>query len=121
MSVTAQEWLTLGIGVVLPALAELVTHRLAAPGFKAIVLLILSVLSGVAVMALVAVTSHAGWDWSQLGFLAMTGFGTAVLTREGLLHPLKITGEDGVIQRKVPAGARGPGERRRRRVTGVPR
>jgi hypothetical protein len=108
MSVTAYEWLTLAIGIVLPALAELVCHRLAAPGFKAIVLLILAALYGVAVVALGAVSSHATWDWSQAVFLGMTGFGTAVLVREGLLHPLGLTGKDGVIQRKVPVGARGP-------------
>jgi hypothetical protein len=112
MSITTYEWITLAIGVVLPALAELVCHRLAAPGFKAVVLLILAGLYGVAMVALAAASSHAAWDWSQAVFLAVTGFGTAVLAREGLLHPLKITGADGLIQRKVPVGARGPGKKR---------
>jgi hypothetical protein len=108
MSITSYEWITLAVGVVLPALAELVCHRLAAPGFKAIMLLILAGLYGVAVMTLAAVSSQAGWDWSQIGFLALTGFGTAVLAREGLLNPLGLTGDDGLIQRKVPRGAGGP-------------
>jgi hypothetical protein len=108
LSVTAQEWLTLGIGVILPALVELVCHRLAAPGFKVVVLLTLAGINSVLLVSLAAVGSHAGWDWSQVVFLGLTGFGTAVLAREGLLHPLGVTGDNGLIQRKLPGGAREP-------------
>jgi hypothetical protein len=93
-------WLTLLIGAVLPAVTAVLTSKLAESWVKALVLLGLSLVSGVAVQARAgggAVTQD------MLLGVAFT-FGAAVVAHYGALKPLRVTGSDGLIQNAFPRG-----------------
>jgi len=104
LTISAAQWLNVAINLVLPALVALVTARLASGGLKAVVLLLLSAISGFLVSWLDAYTNAWVFDWSQAGFTMLIGFAVAVLAHFGLLQPLAITGKDGGIQRALPGG-----------------
>jgi hypothetical protein len=87
------------IGVVLPMLVGVVTHRLAASWLKSLALLALSVLS--AVLTTVVVSD---FHWLTFGTTFMVQFASAVVAHYGLLKPVGITGADGVIQKLIPEG-----------------
>lgn len=94
-------WLTFAIGTVLPALVAFITARWASSALKAIALAGLSVLTGV----LVSIQASGGeFDWRDTLVTAFMTFSAAVFMHFGLLKPIGVTGEDGVIARAVPGG-----------------
>ena len=95
--------LTLAVGTFLSWLTALVTARHAPPGVKAVVLLALSAVAGF----LVALQQDQH-DWRTLALGAVEAFTVAVLSHFGLWRPTGLTGADGAIARKVPAGIDGP-------------
>ena len=97
-------WLTLIVGVLLPGVTALVTHRLAHAGVKALVLLFLSVLGG----WLTQLQQEGGHFevWSTIANILLA-FATAVIAHYGILKPINLTGSTGIIQRGIPAGVGG--------------
>lgn len=94
-----QVLLNVVVGVILPLLVALVTHRVAAEWLKSLILLALSVLGGLLTTVTVD-TFH--WKGFLLAFAVQ--FGTAVTSHFGALKPLGITGSTGVVQTKLPGG-----------------
>jgi len=90
------------IGVVLPMLVALVTHRVAAEWLKGLLLLALSVLGG-----LLATISVADFHWKDFLTAFVIQFSSAVVAHFGALKPLGVTGSQGVIQQGIPAGIGG--------------
>lgn len=90
------------IGVVLPMLVGVVTHRLAASWLKSLVLLALTVAS--AVLTTVGVSD---FHWLTFGTTFMVQFASAVVAHYGLLKPVGVTGANGVIQKLIPEGVGG--------------
>jgi phosphate/sulfate permease len=101
---TASEWLTMIINTALPIVVALVTSRFADGAVKALVLLALSALSGVLVGVLAAVNAGLPVDWSHVLFTAVVGYVVAAVAHFNLWKPLGVTGSNGVIQVKAPAG-----------------
>ncbi len=108
-----QYWLTMLIAVILPALVSLVTKQLASSGLKAVILLLLSAVTG----ALTSIQNQGGTFVLKDVFLAtLFTFLVAVGVHFGLLKPAGITGSEGAIQTAVPGGigkpviTEGPGE-----------
>jgi hypothetical protein len=93
--------LTVVVAVVLPALVALITKRIADSWYKAVVLVLLSVLGG----WLTELQANGGtfYLWPTVVNILIT-FGTAVVAHFGLLQPMHVTGSDGVIQLNVPGG-----------------
>jgi 20S proteasome alpha/beta subunit len=94
-------WLSFIIAVVLPAVVALVTKRFSTGLVKSVTLLLLSAIGG----ALTSIQATGGtfeWRAAATGF-AVT-FITSVCVHFGLLKPSGITGDDGKIAQKVPAG-----------------
>jgi hypothetical protein len=104
ITISGAQWLNLLINLFLPALTAWVTARNASAQLKAVVLLILSALSGFLVSWLDALNNALIFDWSQAGFTALTGFLFAVAVHFGLLKPIGLTGSDGHIQLRLPGG-----------------
>lgn len=96
-----QYWLTLIVGVVLPAIVALVTKRLASGGVKAITLLFLSVLAGWLTQV---IQDDGHFELKATIANILLSFGTAVVAHYGLLQPIKVTGKQGAIQSAVPGG-----------------
>lgn len=94
-------WLTFIIGVVLPAIVALVTKRFADSAVKAGVLVFLSVLGGIAAQVQAA---GGEFDLAETAVAVLMTFVTAVAVHFGLLKPINVTGENGVIARAVPGG-----------------
>lgn len=90
------------IGVVLPVLVALVTHRVAAEWLKATLLLALSVLGG-----LLATITVADFHWKDFVTAFVIQFVSAVASHFGALKPLGITGSTGAIQTSLPQGIGG--------------
>lgn len=97
-----QVLLNVVIGVVLPLLVALVTHRVAAEWLKSLILLALSVLGG-----LLTTVTVASFDWKDFLLAFAVQFGSAVASHFGALKPLGITGSTGAIQNTVPQGIGG--------------
>jgi hypothetical protein len=94
-------WLTFAIATVLPALVALVTKKLASSGLKAIVLAVLSAVSGI----LTSVAANGGdFDWKKALTSFIVSFVTASATHYGLLKPVGISGTNGVVANAVPGG-----------------
>lgn len=110
--ITASEWLTFVINVGLPIVVAAVTSRFADGAVKALVLLGLSALSGLLVGVLAAVNAGQAVDWSHVLFTAAVGYVMAVASHFGLWKPVALTGSNGVIQMKAPAGIGGRHARR---------
>lgn len=100
-------WLNFAIGVLLPAVVALVTHRFADGTVKALVLLFLSALTGVGTQI---AANNGDFDVAPAAMAVLTAFGSAVLAHYGLLKPAGVTGSEGVIARAVPGGLGGSGE-----------
>ena len=94
-------WLTFLVGVVLPALTALVTKAHAPDAVKAVVLLLLSVLTG---WATTLQASGGSFDLKTAVIGVFVAFVTAVASHFGLLKQIGVTGSDGVIARAVPGG-----------------
>jgi hypothetical protein len=105
--ITASQWLSLAINVLLPIVVALVTSRVADGAVKALVLLVLSALATYLVAILASVEAGTAVDWSQTTFTALVGLVVAVSSHFGVWKPTGLTGSDGVIQRKAPAGLGG--------------
>jgi phosphate/sulfate permease len=99
------------INTALPLVVALVTSRFADGAVKALVLLALSALSGLLVGVLAAVNAGAPVDWSHVLFAAVVGYVVAVASHFGLWKPTGVTGSNGVIQTKAPAGMGGTAAR----------
>lgn len=98
------DWITLVSGVLLPMLVALVTAQLASPGLKAVVLAVLSAVSGV-LNELVAVNGDfAAIDWKLSAGNALTVFLIGVGLHVGILKPTGVTGTDGSIASRVTSG-----------------
>lgn len=106
-TITASEWLTLAINTVLPIVVAFVTSRFADSAVKALVLLLLSTVSGVLVGVLAAVEAGQAVDWSHVLFTALVGYLVAAVAHFGLWKPTGVTGSNGVVQVKAPAGIGG--------------
>jgi peptidoglycan/LPS O-acetylase OafA/YrhL len=111
-------WLSFLIGTVLPALTALVTKRWSHKGTKALVLLALSTLAGG--FATIGADGHPGHLHPETFLLGLgAAYITAVSTHYGLLKPTGVTGDEGLILRKVPAGlGRASSERGQHASTG---
>jgi predicted Na+-dependent transporter len=105
--ISASQWLSLAINVVLPIVVALVTSRVAGGAVKALVLLVLSAISSYLVAILASVEAGTAVDWSQTTFTALVGLVVAVSTHFGVWKPTGVTGSDGLVQRKVSAGIGG--------------
>lgn len=105
--ITASQWLSLAINVVLPIVVALVTSRVAGGAVKALVLLVLSALASYLVAILASVDAGSPVDWSQTTFTALVGLVVAVSTHFGVWKPTGVTGSDGLVQRSVSAGIGG--------------
>lgn len=106
-SVEWVRWLSVAVSVVLPLLVALITARVADSAVKALVLLVLATLSGVGTAVLDAQATGQAIDLGQLLFDALVSFLLAVGWHFGLLKPVNLTGANGVVQTKVPAGVGG--------------
>jgi hypothetical protein len=95
--------LNIGIGVLLPMLVALVTHRLASGAVKTLLLLALSLLGG-----LLANVTVASFRWQDFLTSFLLQFETAAVAHFSALKPLGITGAQGVIATAVPAGVGAP-------------
>jgi hypothetical protein len=83
-------WLGLLVSVVLPVLVGLVTTRVTGAGFKAVLLLALSVVNGFVVEY---AAGGAGYDAGTAAVLAAVAFGTGVLAHFGLWKPTGVSGK----------------------------
>jgi hypothetical protein len=109
--ITASEWLTFLINTGLPIVVALVTSRFADGAVKALVLLALSAATGLLVTILAAVNAGVPVDWSHVLFTTVVGYLIAVVSHFGLWKPVNLTGSNGVVQTKAPAGIGGRHER----------
>jgi len=100
--------LNLIINAVLPTLVAFITARESDSWVKAIVLMVLSAVSGFLTIWLDAVSQHTTFNTSQAVFTIVSGFAVAVLSHFGALSPLRLTGSRGLIQRLVPGGLGAP-------------
>ncbi len=93
------------LGTVIPILVALVTKRVASPGTKAVVNLLLSAIAG-ALSVLVAEAQGTVVELEASAFVASVALTwvTSVATHYGLLKPTGITGAGGAVQRVVPGG-----------------
>lgn len=87
------------VGIILPMLVGVVTHRLAASWVKSLVLLALSIIGG-----LLTTVTVASFRWQDFVTNFLLQFGSAVVAHYGALKPTGITGSNGVIQKVISAG-----------------
>jgi hypothetical protein len=92
--------LTVAIGAVLPALVAFVTNRFASGQVKSLTLLALTAVASV----LNPLVGANEFNFNAIATTFVVTFGSAVLSYYGALKPLKIGGEDGAIQTRVPGG-----------------
>lgn len=83
-SITAFQAVNLIVGVLLPILVAVITKEITAPRIQALLLLVLSAVSGVLSSWLAA---PSGFDWAQAIWAAVTTFIIAVATLFGLWKP----------------------------------
>lgn len=93
-----QMWLTMIIAVILPALVALVTKQVASANVKAVLLLLLSAVTG----TVTSIQANGGtFDLKEAAVATVLTFVVAVGSHFGFLRPLEITGSQGAIQRKT--------------------
>lgn len=90
-------WLTLLAAPFLPILVGLVTKRFADGSVKALLLLLLSAITGVVNQAILS----GGLLSKETVIAAVVAYVIAVASHYGFLKPSSITGTDGVVQRKT--------------------
>lgn len=94
-------WLNMVISTFLPIIVALVTKRFATGNVKALVLLLLSAVTG----TLTSIQASGGtFDLESAITGTVISFITAVGIHFGLLGPTGVTGRDGTIQASVPGG-----------------
>lgn len=91
-------YLNIAGSVVLPILTGLVTKRLASSGLKALILVLLSVVSGLLQQLILADGRFETGDFLTSAFVQ---FLMAVGIHMGFLKPLDITGTNGIVQMKT--------------------
>lgn len=94
-TISAAQWLNLGVNVLLPIVVAVITTRAASGAVKALALLILSALSGFLIAWLDAVNSAQAFDLSQAGFTAVTGLVIAIAAHFGVWKPVGASGSSG--------------------------
>lgn len=104
VTISTAQWLTWVINFVLPAIVAFVTARNATPGVKAVVLAVLSILTGVIVSYVHALNAGLPFDWQNTLLTIVSGYVVAIVTHTGFLKPLAVTGSDGKIQLALPGG-----------------
>lgn len=105
--ISATQWLSLVINVLLPIVVAVVTSRVADGAVKALVLLVLSALASYLVAILASVQAGTAVDWSQTTFTALVGLVVAVAGHFGIWKPTGLTGSAGLIQSRMPGGIGG--------------
>lgn len=94
-------WLNLAISFFLPVLVALVTKRFADSSVKAIVLALLSVVTG----WLTSLQATGGtFEVKSAITSVLVSFAMAVAVHFGLWAPVKVTGRDGLVQMALPGG-----------------
>jgi len=106
-TISLAQWLNAGVNVVLPILVALVTARVAGGTVKALVLLVLSGISGFLISWLDALNGGVPFDMSQAAFTTVLGFMVAVASHFGLWKPTGVTGSEGAVQASIPGGLGG--------------
>lgn len=100
-------WLTFLLSTVLPTLVAVVTAKVASSGVKALVLIVLNLITGT-LTSLYATGGELELKAAVIGFFV--SFVTAVSAHYGFLKPAGVTGSEGAIQRSIPAGLGGRGD-----------
>jgi hypothetical protein len=93
----------LAVGLIIPFLVDLVTHKLASGALKQTVTLALALSSGVLGEFSVAHASNADFNWQTAGYGALTTFITGVAVYRGL-NQTKAIGSEGIINKLIPGG-----------------
>lgn len=97
-TISAAQWLNLGVNVLLPIVVAVITTRATSGAVKAVALLVLSALSGFLIAWLDAVNHGLAFDFSQAGFTAVTGLIVAGAAHFTAWKPLGVTGTGGWAQ-----------------------
>lgn len=103
-AITVAQWVTLLVSVILPAVVALVTAASATSRYKAVVLLVLSTVTGLVTQFASAVTAGTAFDLSQGLYNGVVALLVAVVAHYGLLKPTGLTGVLGWIQSVFPQG-----------------
>ena len=89
------------VSTALPALTAFITHRYAGKGFKAVILVVLSLAGGVANEM---IQQGGNFSLTQSGIWAVITFMSAAVLHSGLLKPLGVTGSEGLIAKTFSRG-----------------
>lgn len=103
-TISLAQWLDAGVNTLLPILVAVITARLASGAVKALLLLLLSAVSGFLISWLDALNNGVPFDFSQAGFTVVLGFVVAVAAHFGVWKPAGVTGSGGLIQSSIPGG-----------------
>ena len=93
LNYTADWWgiLAIAVAVVLPLLVGLVTKVTTHPGIQAVILLLLSAITGFLTLALQAhQTNDVTWNWKNAALNAVVTFVIAVASHFGLWKPTQV-------------------------------
>lgn len=89
------------VSVILPMLTALITKRYAKGWVKTVCLIVLSIIAGFAEQ----IISNGGvFVFDRAGIYMILTFLVAALVHFGILKPINLTGENGIIARSVPGG-----------------
>lgn len=112
MTITLAQLISALVGTLLPILVAVVTDRVARPGVKAVVLLVLAAVSSFLTAWLVALNGGQAFDWSQAGFGVLITFVIAVAMHLGLWRNVGASGADSPVAalglNSRPTGLDGP-------------
>ncbi|WP_051797278.1 hypothetical protein [Catenuloplanes japonicus] len=97
--------LSLVVGIILPILVGVVTSKSTSPGVKAVLLALLSAVSGFLTEYLVALNTAQVFGWGTVGLTWLGTFMVAVAMHFGLWSP---TGVAGFVQANVGVTGRDP-------------
>jgi carbon starvation protein CstA len=92
------------VSAVLPVLVAVITARSASDGFKAWLLLGLSALTGFLTNWLSSLNSGMPFNIAAALITVAISFATAVISHQGILLPIGLTGADGSAARVLPNG-----------------
>lgn len=106
-TITLSQWLNAGVNVLLPIVVAIVAARAADGAVKAMLLLLLSAVSGYLISWLDAVNGGVAFDFSQASFTAVLGFVVAIAAHFGVWKPAAVTGSTGFVQSALPGGLGG--------------
>lgn len=92
------------VSFLLPLLVDLVTKRLSSSAFKSVVLLFLSLVTGLLTEFLTSLNDGTVFDWSTGLYGAVISFVLGTASFFGLTSSLGISGYNGAIQKALPGG-----------------